>query len=307
MHPAYSVIFFTTSSGAGYGLLALLGLMGAFGLAPVSQSFAIISMIIAHALITFGLLSSTFHLGHPERAWRALSQWQTSWLSREGVLAVITYPIALIYGATWSGFILLPVSIPLFGALTALFAMATVFSTGQIYATLKTIRAWNHPLTTPVYLVFSIASGFALFNAISALIGSPIKILSILAGIASLTLLILKVVYWCKCEATPHKLTIEDATGLKGKVRQWELPHTQKNYVQREMGFVVARRHSERIRALVFIFLLISSVTSVAVNLTTIFALISFSAIAAGAIFERWLFFAEGEHVVTLFYGNKQA
>ena len=35
MHPAYSVIFFTTATGAGYGLLALLCLAAAFGLSAV--------------------------------------------------------------------------------------------------------------------------------------------------------------------------------------------------------------------------------------------------------------------------------
>jgi DMSO reductase anchor subunit len=46
---------------------------------------------LAALLVTLGLLSSTFHLGHPERAWRAFSQWRSSWLSREGVAAVATY------------------------------------------------------------------------------------------------------------------------------------------------------------------------------------------------------------------------
>ena len=91
MHPAYSVILFTTASGAGYGLLALLGLVG-FNHGPASSLiFGLTAMVIALGLITIGLLSSTFHLGHPERAWRAFSQWRSSWLSREGVAAVLTY------------------------------------------------------------------------------------------------------------------------------------------------------------------------------------------------------------------------
>jgi hypothetical protein len=49
-------------------------------------------------LVSLGLLSSTFHLGHPERAWRAFSQWRSSWLSREGVAAVATYlPAGLLF------------------------------------------------------------------------------------------------------------------------------------------------------------------------------------------------------------------
>src|SRR3546814_4853981 len=83
MHPAASVIFFTTASGAGYGLLFLLGIAGAFGLAPPDLALGLVGFTLSLGLITAGLLASTFHLGRPERAWRALSQWRSSWLPRE--------------------------------------------------------------------------------------------------------------------------------------------------------------------------------------------------------------------------------
>ena len=110
MHPAYSVILFTTASGAGYGLLALLGLVGISHGEASSLAFGLTAMVIALGLITVGLLSSTFHLGHPERAWRAFSQWRSSWLSREGVAAVLTYVPALLFGLVWSGLVEAPAS-----------------------------------------------------------------------------------------------------------------------------------------------------------------------------------------------------
>ena len=90
VHPAPSVILFTTASGAGYGLLAWLGAAGAFGGLPADRWFGGVAMVIGLGLVSAGLLASTFHLGHPERAWRALSQWRSSWLSREGVAAMAT-------------------------------------------------------------------------------------------------------------------------------------------------------------------------------------------------------------------------
>ena len=85
MHPAWSIIFFTTVSGLGFGFSSWL----VFGLIDIKNiSQLIIIAGFAFCLICSGLLSSTFHLGHPERAWRALSQWRSSWLSREGVLSV---------------------------------------------------------------------------------------------------------------------------------------------------------------------------------------------------------------------------
>ena len=65
-------------------------MIGGF-LKDFTSSQFLLLMIIALVLITAGLLSSTAHLGRPERAWRAFSQWRTSWLSREGVAAVFTY------------------------------------------------------------------------------------------------------------------------------------------------------------------------------------------------------------------------
>ena len=88
MHPAYSVILFTTASGAGYGLLIWLSAAALFGLIDPDPVLGFVGLGLAVVLIVSGLLSSTFHLGRPERAWRAFSQWKTSWLSREGVLAV---------------------------------------------------------------------------------------------------------------------------------------------------------------------------------------------------------------------------
>ena len=101
MHPAYSVIFFTTATGAGYGLLAPFGLAAGFGLLPADFGFALAGTAMAYVLIVAGLLSSTFHLGHPERAWRALSQWRSSWLSREGVLAIAAFGPTGLFAYGW--------------------------------------------------------------------------------------------------------------------------------------------------------------------------------------------------------------
>ena len=101
MHPAYSVIFFTTATGAGYGLLALLGVSAGFGLIDAGFWFRFVSLGLALALISAGLLSSAAHLGRPERAWRAFSQWRSSWLSREGVASVATFIPAGLFGIGW--------------------------------------------------------------------------------------------------------------------------------------------------------------------------------------------------------------
>ena len=307
MNPAYSVILFTTASGAGYGLLALLGLTASsVGQSP-SLGFAIVAMVIALGLITIGLLSSTMHLGHPERAWRALSQWKTSWLSREGVAAIVTYPFALAFGVTWSGLYLAPDAVAPLGLITAALSLVTVFTTGKIYATLKTIRAWHQPLTVPVYLFFALASGASLHLALSALFARDPGAIAPVALIALVILALLKFLYWRAIDAAPREHTMANATGLGANVRQWEVPHTTKNFVQREMGFVVARRHASRLRGLFFIVLLCAGLLELAASLIPMLSLAGVVLMFIAAWVERWLFFAQGEHVVTLFYGNAQA
>ncbi len=101
MHPAYSVIVFTTASGAGYGLLIWLAVAVASNLVPRDPVLGFFGLGVALALITIGLLTSTAHLGRPERAWRSLSQWKSSWLSREGVAAIVTYLPAGVLGLGW--------------------------------------------------------------------------------------------------------------------------------------------------------------------------------------------------------------
>src|SRR5262245_29816637 len=143
MHPAYSVILFTTASGAGYGLLTWLALARLLAVLPAQPSFGVAAFGLAFLLITAGLLSSTAHLGRPERAWRAFSQWRTSWLSREGVLALVTYVPAGLLALGWIVFDSRSQVLVLLALLTMAAALLTLFTTGMIYASLRTIRQWH--------------------------------------------------------------------------------------------------------------------------------------------------------------------
>src|SRR5215468_5582324 len=166
MYPAFSIVFFTTASGAGFALLFLLGLGAPLALLPSSPSFGFAALATAVLLAAGGLVSSAAHLGRPERAWRAFSQWRTSWLSREGVMAVATYFPAIAAAVCWTagertGALFAP-----FALLAALAALATLFTTGMIYASLRPIPQWSQPLTAPIYITLGLASGAVLLNAI---------------------------------------------------------------------------------------------------------------------------------------------
>src|SRR5581483_5371303 len=104
--------------------------------------FAGIALGLSLTTVTVGLLSSTFHLGRPERAWRALSQWRSSWLSREGVFSILTYvPVAALgFGWLFGEWQRGQVSFGAYGSVAL--ALGTLWCTGMIYASLPTVRAW---------------------------------------------------------------------------------------------------------------------------------------------------------------------
>jgi sulfite dehydrogenase (quinone) subunit SoeC len=310
LNPAPSIVFFTTASGAGYGLLFWLGVLRPLGWsAEAPPSFGASSVVLALLLISAGLLSSLAHLGNPQRAWRAFSQWRSSWLSREGVAAVLTYPPALLFLlALWFGW---PVAAALAGLLTAAGAAATVYCTAMIYASLKTVREWRHPLVVPGYLAMAAFSGAALLAALAALwdAGRLLPVPAALAAAGGLAAIGVKYAYLRAVDAGLPGPTRESATSLGaiGRVRPLDPPHTQQNYLLREMGFRVARKHAARLRglalsagfaapaALALLALFGAPAASVALALGALLALL-------GVLVERWLMFAEATHTVTLYY-----
>jgi sulfite dehydrogenase (quinone) subunit SoeC len=316
MHPAYSVILFTTASGAGYGLLIWLAIAAALNLVPRDPTLGFFGLGLAIALVTTGLLSSTLHLGRPERAWRALSQWRSSWLSREGIAAILTYiPIAAL-GFAWVFGEWAPGQLAAGAILSAPCALVTVWCTGMIYASLPTIRAWYQPLVAPVYVALALATGGMLVILLLALFGYELRWAAIGTLLALALGAILKRLYWTAIDTAAKTYTAESATGLGryGTVRPLDPPHTQPNFVMREMGYQVARRHAERLRQLsmALLFLLpIAAGLLLLLNLPTALqiaiATVSTLSIAAGVLTERWLFFAEAEHVVMVFYRGGSA
>lgn len=306
MHPSFSVIFFTTFSGAGYGLWFWLGLLAATG-QPLARTPTLAALALGFVMVTAGLLSSTLHLGKPLRAWRAFSQWRSSWLSREGIAAVLCYlPALWLAAASYQ-----QTQARLAGLLLAVLSMATVVCTAMIYASLKPIPAWRHPLVLPVYLVFALFTGGLLIAAVFALSGWPVTNMAgfaVMLGAAVLWRL--KRRAWRDIDTVPLPVTRNSALGLPAdrKIVVFERPHTEANYLLREMGFVLARKHSKRLRVIAAIlFALVPALLALPVYLLVHvdagpWLLAASIAALAGALVERWLFFAEAKHLVSLYY-----
>jgi DMSO reductase anchor subunit len=291
MHPAPSVIVFTTLSGAGFGLLAFLAL----GFLPVYGVPAFLIWGLGYGLAVIGLLASAFHLGNPQRAMRAFTQWRTSWLSREGWAAVgallLLAPVAL--AAIFGG------ALPhVFGLVGALLCLATVMATSMIYTQLKTVPRWNFWATPALFFTFA-ATGGAIMTG-QTLLGAILCV--------SLALLMIAAFKLGDRRFGEVGASMGSATGLGsiGTVRVLAQPHTGPNYLMKEMIHVVGRKHATTLRRIAI------TLAAVLPGLMLLFMPphpFILGVVAAihlmGAFAARWLFFAEAEHVVGLYYGQR--
>jgi DMSO reductase anchor subunit len=289
MHPAPSVIIFSVFSGAGFGLLAFLGA----GVVTPAGWAAFLWWGLGYGLAVVGLLASTFHLGNPQRAVRAFTQWRSSWLSREAWASVATLlllsPVAL---SDWLG-LGWPRGIGFVGAALAL---VTVFTTSMIYTQIKAVPRWHHPVTPLMFLIFSVTGG-------AILAGQALLAAALCVALGAVLLATYRI---GDGQFDRAGQTMGTATGLDriGSVAVFEQAHTAGNYLLREMIYVVGRKHATKLRRIVF---------ALAVVLPALLLLgqsLPFVVLAAithltGALAARWLFFAEAEHVVGLFYGKR--
>ncbi len=312
MHPAGSIILFTTASGLGYGLLFVIGLFSAFSGTTPSPAFGAVALGIALGTVTIGLLSSTFHLGHPERAWRAVSQWRSSWLSREGVMALLAYVPAVYFAAGWVFFGTDITAWQASGILTALIALLTVACTSMIYASLKAIPRWHNSWVPANYLLFALMSGVLWFDALLRIFGYAYSNLTIIATVSVIAALLAKWAYWRSIDNAQPVATVGSATGLGtgNDVRLLESPHSGGNYLLNEMGFQIARKHAEKLRklAILLTFLLPVCLCAIALlssgTVATVAIVLAALTAQTGITVERWLFFAEAQHVMALYYGR---
>ena len=290
MHPSPSVIIFTALSGLGFGLLAFLGLK----MPDVTGVLAFIFFVIGFGLAVGGLISSTFHLGRPERSIKAFKQWRSSWLSREALAAVFTLSVMAVYAI---GRIFFDYDIRILGVAGAIMSIVTVFTTSMIYAQLKSIPRWNTKLTPAYFLSLSLAGG--------ALLAGQIKICLLLLLISG----IIQLLVWIKGDRALalSGTTIESGTGLGtiGRVRAFEPPHTGTNYLLKEFVHIVGRKHSAKLRMIALILMIGTPILLLSLSFSYFLAALSVISHIAGLFISRWLFFAEAEHVVGLYYGKR--
>ena len=304
MNPALSVVFLTVLIGAGQGLfLALYGCeLAGFGATPQERDTLSLGAALALVFTGLGLLASFFHLGHPERAWRAAAMWRTSWLSRE----VIALPAFMAACAAWGGaqWLALPGTRAI-GALAALACLALFICTGMVYASIRFLQEWASPLTLVNYLLIGCASGATLAALLASLRAPALAPVLALAALAlTLAALIGRAAALARNARLRPRSTLQSAIGVKHPlIRQRAQGFMGGSFNTREFFH---GRSAAALRTLKWFFLAAGfAVPAALLALAPSSPAVLLLAVAvqlAGLLAERWFFFAQANHPQNLYY-----
>jgi DMSO reductase anchor subunit len=309
VHPAFSVIFLTTLIGAGQGLfLALYAVevgvkWGVVAVTP-DPRFFVAGAATAAALSTLGLVASFFHLGHPERAWRAAAKWRTSWLSREAIALPAFIGLVIAYGAAHAlGW---PAS-PWIGLVTLAACVALFVCTAMIYACLKFLQEWASPLTLVNFFLLGVASGCTLAAALAGWLTPTVSALYAKAAVAlTLVALVGRLGSLVRNARLRPKSSLQTAIGIR-----------HPRIVQRSQGFMGGSFNTreffhgaskEKLRAIKWAFLVLTFPIPVLLLLVGAGSgvpaayWLAFAVQYAGLLAERWYFFAQANHPQNLYY-----
>lgn len=323
MRPDFSVLFLTTLIGAGQGLFVMLVLAQAgtaLGLLPAPEggAYFAVGAAIAVALTAGGLVSSFFHLGRPERGWRAIARWRTSWLSREVIVLPAFLGVATLYGALhavgWDATLAqLPSGVPVdatfvVGALGVLLALALYLCTAMVYACLPFLREWHSPLTVANFLLLGLASGTTLAAAYSAqAFHALVPIFATLALALTLLAFASRVATLVRNARLVPRSTLQTAIGIKHpRIVQISPGFQRRSFNTREFfhratpATVATVRAGFLAGAFVVPAVLIAAALWAAAPVTLAAA---FAVQFLGLLAERWYFFAEARHPQNLYYG----
>lgn len=323
MNPAFSVIFLTTLIGMGQGLFLAIYTQQVYSVLDVVQKietstdmFFGIASAVSLLLLVLGLIASIFHLGRPERAWRAASQWRTSWLSREVIILPIVMGLIFLYGLIyimqWDltimniGSISINLSL-IIGAFATLAVFSLYIATGMIYACLKFLQEWHSPLTVINYILLGSASGFTLATLIAAY--KQPELLSFFAG-WSIVLTVLAFIFrsasLMRNKRLRPKSTVQTAIGIRhNEIKQKSMGfmggsvNTRDFFHGKSLFFI----RSVKTIFVIMVFIIPLSLLSISLfHVSTLLLGIAMASMYIGLLAERWFFFAEGNHPQNIYY-----
>jgi DMSO reductase anchor subunit len=323
MHPTFSVIFLTTLIGVGQGLFLALFTEQSYSslnLLPAQQSgFYVTGSLIALAFLIGGLVAAIGHLGKPSymftRAWRGITQWRTSWLSRELILLplvmFLVFLYLLLHYLGWDANLFGTTEVTgqltlVLGGITTVMVFALFICTAMIYASVRFLPEWACALTVSNYILLGGASGFTLAAAYAAYAAPE------LVGFYASTAMIITVLgllsrglHLIRNARIKYKSTIQTAIGVRhNRIEQKAMGMMGGSYNTREYFH---GKSALFLRSIKWIFLLLLF----PLPLLLLWAgadgskpllLSAFIIQYLGLLFERWFFFAQANHPQNIYY-----
>lgn len=304
MKPAFSIILFTTIAGVAQGLAVALAVATLLGVAPAAGLASVI-LWVATGLLLAALAASFFHLGHPMRAWRAALMWRTSWMSRE----VIVLPVFICITGAWA--ILASkgaAASPVLAWLTIAFAFLLWYCTAMIYACIRFIQEWAHPLTIVNYMLLGLSSGLVATCALAVLAGET----RFAVGVAPWAIVFTAAAWATRSLALRRnarlkpKSTTQSATGIQAeRVVQKSMGMTGGSFNTREFFHGASVRVVRNTRRIFQVFTFVLPIVLLAIGIAAkapAVCLLAFPLQFAGLLAERWFFFAQARHPQNLYY-----
>ena len=307
MRPQFSIIFFTTLAGMAQGLLFFIALLNIEAPILSAPFLAILALPVSFILLTLGLVASFFHLGHPERAWRAAMMWRTSWLSRE----VIALPAVMLLTAMTFLFIVSGLVPAWLWTALLISILALWICTAKIYQCIRFIQEWSHPSTLSNFILLGLTSGGLLLEFLLVLWNAPgtplgMSMISAANFILLFLALNLKLWIWRRNQKLKPKSNLASATGIKGSnIRQTSMGFMGGSFNTREFFHHQTDRVISNIRKIILLMAYIGPMILLAFTMDS--PSIAQIAIALlmhyiGLLAERWMFFAEANHPQNLYY-----
>ena len=307
MRPQFSIIFFTTLAGMAQGLLFFIALLNIEAPILSAPFLAILALPVSFILLTLGLVASFFHLGHPERAWRAAMMWRTSWLSRE----VLALPTVMLLTAMTFLFVISGLVPAWLWAALLISILALWICTAKIYQCIRFIQEWSHPSTLSNFILLGLTSGGLLLEFLLMLWneqGAPLG-MSMISGANFILLFLalnLKLWIWRRNQKLKPKSNLASATGIKGNnIRQTSMGFMGGSFNTREFFHHQTDRVISNIRKIILLMTYIGPMILLAFSMNSpsiIQIAIALVMHYIGLLAERWMFFAEANHPQNLYY-----
>jgi DMSO reductase anchor subunit len=307
MRPQFSIIFFTTLAGMAQGLLFFIALLNIEAPILSAPFLLMLALPVSFILLSLGLVASFFHLGHPERAWRAAMMWRTSWLSRE----VIALPAVMLMTAMTFFFVATGIVPAWIWAILLISLLALWICTAKIYQCIRFIQEWSHPSTLSNFILLGLTSGGLLLEFLLMLWNDPgapfgVSLISGLNFILLFLALNLKLWIWRRNQKLKPKSNLASATGIKGNnIRQTSMGFMGGSFNTREFFHHQTDRVISNIRKIILLMTYIGPMILLAFSMNSpniIQIALALLMHYIGLLAERWMFFAEANHPQNLYY-----